>query len=133
MLRTYLRGIQYTNQECDYIIKRVLALTDFYCPSYFPGLNRKQRKTLEFERLAFLPGDTQNYKLCDVIHNISEIPNLNDEKYMKMYLAEKEIYITRIEGHVGIGQLDPNIVKLAKKTIKNAKKKVKEKFKQKAG
>ena len=67
----------------------VRELTDIYTSENFPKLNRKERKTLEAERLGLISNDGKLIKLADLFSNTRSIVR-HDPGFAKIYLQEKE-------------------------------------------
>ncbi len=67
-LRQFLQGLM-PLAEAESTLRLVVALTNVYEKISYPRLNRKQRKTLELQRLQQIPATAQTIKYADVIDN----------------------------------------------------------------
>jgi (p)ppGpp synthase/HD superfamily hydrolase len=113
-LQIILSKIHYTNYQSMVIISGVSALTDDYTKFTYPELNRKERKSLECERLSHILPYAQTVKYADLIHNTQSIV-AHDPKFAKVYLKEKEdILKVMNDGH-------PGLYKRCKKVLADAK------------
>ena len=87
-LREKLVLIGYTVGESNFVVSRVLELTDIYTKEKYPEINRADRKKLECERLSEISRYSQTMKYADIISNIKDIKNI-EEKFSKVYILEK--------------------------------------------
>jgi (p)ppGpp synthase/HD superfamily hydrolase len=67
-------------------LKLVEELTDIYTKENFPGVNRRNRKLSEAERLSNVSPDAQTIKYADIIDN-ADI-TYNDPNFAQVYLRE---------------------------------------------
>jgi (p)ppGpp synthase/HD superfamily hydrolase len=78
-------------QEARLIHRFVIDLTDVYTKANFPELNRRQRKTLEAERLGEIDEAAKLIKFCDMYDNTRTISQ--DPGFAKVYLREKQMIL----------------------------------------
>ena len=71
------------------ILSLVVELTDVYTKENFPDYNRKERKSLEALRLAYVSDEAKKIKLVDIEHNSESILK-HDPKFSKVFLEEKK-------------------------------------------
>lgn len=82
--------LQEIEENFGTIIARLVEhLTDVYTKEAFPELNRKERKRLEIERIAKIPGKAKSIKLADILDNTASIVD-NDPDFSVVYLPEIE-------------------------------------------
>ena len=60
------------------------------------GLNRKQRKALDLERLKEAPAEVQTIKFADFISNTGSIVE-RDPSFAPVYLAEKKMFLDAMD------------------------------------
>lgn len=87
-LRNALQEYGYNARETDFILQGTWDLTDKFISSDYPNFNRKQRKTMEVERLSTISPNSQSIKYCDLIDNTKSIVQ-HDKGFARIYLAEK--------------------------------------------
>jgi (p)ppGpp synthase/HD superfamily hydrolase len=76
------------NEETTaHTIKLIKELTDVYTKKSYPGLNRRERKDKERERLRNTSSHAQTIKYADIIDNSTDIKNLNNN-FAKVFLLE---------------------------------------------
>jgi (p)ppGpp synthase/HD superfamily hydrolase len=61
-------------------------LTDVFIKSSYPQINRKQRKTMEAERLANISPNAQTIKYADIIDNLDVA--VHDPDFARVFLRE---------------------------------------------
>ncbi len=82
------------------------------------GLNRRQRKTVDRERLDKAWNSTQTIKLADIIDNTASIVN-HDPGFAQVYLAEIDLMLPllRKKGHIALWEEAAQIVRDSKLKI----------------
>jgi len=74
----------------------VLELTDVYTHEAYPGVNRKERKRMEAERMARVSPEAQLIKAYDLMDNTRSITE-HDPGFAKVYLAEKRAVLSHMD------------------------------------
>ena len=93
LLYIILIVLGYTRNRSRIIVDGVIVLTDVYTREAYPTLNRLKRKRLEAIKVAEGNAEVQTVKYCDITDNTSNIL-MNDKKFAKVYLPEKEYMLT---------------------------------------
>jgi (p)ppGpp synthase/HD superfamily hydrolase len=88
ILFDYLQRIGYCVEESVVICEGVKDLTDVFTKSNFPDLPGEERSRLEAIRLSRISKESQTVKIADMIHNLSNIVEL-DPKFAETYIDEK--------------------------------------------
>lgn len=91
-------------------------LTDVSKPS---DGNRRTRKALDLAHTALAPRAAKNIKLCDLVHNATDITD-HDPGFARVWLREKESLLEVL------GDADPSLLELARRTLNDCKLKLKE-------
>lgn len=78
----------FSKEDSKDITKMVIDLTDVYTHESFPNKNRKERKSLEANRLGKVSERSKFIKCADLIDNGYDIVE-NDPGFAKTYLKEK--------------------------------------------
>ena len=86
-LRAFLHTV-FSVESAEDILKLVVELTDVYTKENFPDYNRKERKTFETLRLAYISDRAKAIKIADMNHNSESIEKY-DPKFAKVFLEEK--------------------------------------------
>lgn len=97
MLYKNLLDIGYSGKSSYEICTNVKELTDVFTHDDYPHLNRKKRKSNEAKRLSNISYKSQSVKYADLISNTLSI-TLNDIKFSKVYLPEKEEILQLMNG-----------------------------------
>ncbi len=74
------------------VIRLVNELTDVFTHESYPDLNRAGRKEMEAIRMGRISPRAQTIKYADLLDNSKDIL-VNDPKFAKVYLKEKEIIL----------------------------------------
>jgi (p)ppGpp synthase/HD superfamily hydrolase len=75
------------DKQVTRILTYVNDLTDVYTKEDYPGLNRKERKKLEVERMSKITPEAQTIKYADIIDNAPSII-ANDPKFTTVFVNE---------------------------------------------
>lgn len=75
----------------------VHGLTNQFDKAAHPGMNRRQRKQAEVERLSKTSYEVKVLKMLDRIDNLREMA-ADDEKFLKLYLHESRDLLTALGG-----------------------------------
>jgi len=86
-IHNMLTTVLVKRRSISFVMKYVIDLTDVYDKTAYPELNRRERKSLERNRLAQIDSVSQSIKYADIIHNTSSII-LHDPNFAKVYLKE---------------------------------------------
>jgi len=95
-LRIKLEALNYTESQIKDILKGVEDLTDVYTFEDYPELNRKERKTLEADRLIMTSPHSQTVKYADIIDNTTSIVE-HDNGFAKIYIGEVSRYLYKLD------------------------------------
>ncbi len=110
-LSTFLHGVL-PKEDARHSMLLVEQLTDVYTKENYPGLNRRQRKEKEHERLASIHGHAQTIKYADVIDN-SRDKAIPENDFAEKLLNEYKQLLRKIpNGH-------PALYKLAQEAVNN--------------
>jgi (p)ppGpp synthase/HD superfamily hydrolase len=84
-LMTFLEN-KMDSETANSTFKLVEELTDVFTKSSYPQINRKQRKTMEAERLANISPNAQTIKYADIIDNLDVA--VHDPDFARVFLKE---------------------------------------------
>jgi (p)ppGpp synthase/HD superfamily hydrolase len=86
-IKSLLGECGYSWSEVNLILIGVVVLTNQYTKGNYPQLNRKERKTLENQRISQLPSGYLEIKLQDRLLNLRDIKGLSGD-FQKLYKEE---------------------------------------------
>ena len=76
-------------EAADRTLKLVEELTDVYVTTDYPNMNRRTRKTKEFDRLAQISPEAQTIKYADLIDNLNDI-HKDETDFTLVYIRESK-------------------------------------------
>jgi guanosine-3',5'-bis(diphosphate) 3'-pyrophosphohydrolase len=85
-----------TKEDAARTLKLVEELTDVFIKSDYPKMNRRSRKTKEFERLAQISPDAQTVKYADIMDNLNDI-NKDETDFALVYIRESKQLLSQID------------------------------------
>lgn len=94
-LNETLIGFGYPASVADLITAQVIALTDVFTRTAYPGLSKKERKKLENKRLETLSATAQTVKYADLIDNVTWMME-HDTKHAAKYLKKKAALLLKL-------------------------------------
>lgn len=95
------------------VCRLVVELTDVFIKETYPGLNRRERRSREIERLAGVSAEAQTVKCADITSNCRDIAH-NDPDFGRVYVGEVETLLARMT------KADPGMRKKAERAIAEA-------------
>lgn len=91
----------------------VVELTDVFIKENYPGLNRRERRSREIDRLAGVSAEAQTVKCADIASNSRDIAH-SDPDFGRVYVGEVETLLARMT------KADPGMRKKAERAIAEA-------------
>ncbi len=111
-----LSSAGYRAKEVKQINKMVWELSDEFVKENYPDLNRRQRKTLEAQRLWKISPEAQTVKYADLLDNSTDLA-VNDKGFARTYLREMNQILEQMDkGHSALHQ---KLLKTAKEVKKH--------------
>lgn len=100
-IRTFLKEFM-DDETINETLNLVLELTDVYVKSSYPGLNRRQRKAREADRIKTTSVAAQTIKYADILDNCLEI-SADDKDFAPLFLKECRALLDVMDkGHSGL-------------------------------
>ena len=73
--------------DAEFVVQRVIELTDIFIKKDFPGVNRRIRKQREVMRLSSTSAEAQTIKYADIIDNVTDIM-AQDRDFAHVFVRE---------------------------------------------
>ncbi len=115
-LSTELLELGYAEEEVNRILGYVVELTDQFTSEQYPKLNRKNRKTLEANRLVSISPGAASVKLADLLDNMQSIAH-SDRGFARVYFDEIGWFLPSL--NKGNTQLFDRAMQVYEKEIKS--------------
>lgn len=118
-LNEILISFGYPVRVADLITAQVIALTDVFTKTAYPGLSKKERKKLENKRLQTLSATAQTVKYADLIDNVAWMM-AHDLKHAEKYLKKKAVLLAELNR--GNDQLRKQAIEIIKQSLSDLEK-----------